>query len=286
MRVLVATDRGSHHQTNELIDVLNRRGALTYLIFPENLTREIVAESDIVIIDPGLSYDESIDICRRVRLDSNVPVIMITDSDRNSHTSGLRSGVNDYAATPFSVDEIVAKVFSVTMLRGRASGWSKPGHIDGMTIDVSQTAVTIGNEVVKLTKKEFQILLLIANENGAVCSREMIAAEVWGLPGSDVYDSIQILMSRLRAKLGHERIKTVRNVGYRLMTPPATITRTPPPEEEARARRPLSCGLLNQLAPYSPRPAHPLAGLFGADPVRCQRQPQPAGPSGAATTDH
>jgi DNA-binding response OmpR family regulator len=222
VRVLVASDKKSYH-FDGLIETLSRHGILTYLISPENLTQDLINDPDIVLVlDDGLPYDKAVAICRQVRMDSGVPIIMMSNrSDRNSRINGLRSGADDYVTTSCPDDEIIAKIFTITRRHGRerAAGRLEPGDPDEMTIDLNRMRVTVGDRRVELTKKEFQVLLLIASEDGAVCSRQKIAADVWGRPESEVSDSIQVIMSRLRAKLGHERIETVRGVGYRLATP-------------------------------------------------------------------
>lgn len=222
MRVLVASDKKNYH-SDGLIETLSRHGILTYLISPENLTQDLIGDPDIVLVlDEGLPYDRAVAICRQVRMDSGVPIIMMSNrSDRNSRINGLRSGADDYVTTSCPEDEIIAKLFTVTRRRGRERAPGRPEPVDphDMTIDLNRMRATVGDNTVELTKKEFQVLLLMASEDGAVCSREKIAAEVWGRPESEVYDSIQVIMSRLRTKLGHERIETVRSVGYRLVTP-------------------------------------------------------------------
>lgn len=222
MRILVASDKKNYH-SDGLIETLSRHGILTYFISPEDLTQDVISDPDIVLIlDEGLPYDKAVAICRQVRMDSVVPIIMMSNrSDRNSRINVLRSGADDYVTTSCPDDEVVARIFTVTRRRGhdRAPGQSESDHPDELTIDLNRMRVTIGDKTVELTKKEFQALLLLASEDGAVCSREKIAADVWRRPESEAYDSIQVIMSRLRAKLGHERIETVRSIGYRLVTP-------------------------------------------------------------------
>jgi DNA-binding response OmpR family regulator len=98
-------------------------------------------------------------------------------------------------------------------------GQPKNNRVGDIEIDIERMKVTVAGVATELTKKEFQLLAVIFGEDGEVCSREKLATEVWGRPEEEVYDSIQVLMSRLRAKLGSERIKTVRSVGYRIVAP-------------------------------------------------------------------
>jgi DNA-binding response OmpR family regulator len=222
MRILVVAD-GKNSRSGELIDILNRNGNHASSVSSEHLTQEIIVESDIVVIDRGLPYHEGVAICQRIRIDSDVPILMLSDRpDQDNHESGPRSWVDTYVATPRSLNDILAKIVAVARPKdhGRMSARPEAVRIGDMTIGIKNMKVTVGDKTVELTKKEFQILALIATEEGFMCSREKIAAEAWGLPESDVYDSIHVLVSRLRTKLGHERIRTVRSIGYQLVAAP------------------------------------------------------------------
>jgi hypothetical protein len=162
MRVLVIAD-GKNSRSGELIDILNRNGNHASCVSPEDTTPEIIADSDIILVDQGI----------------------VAAAESKDH--------GQVAARP----EVV--------------------RVGEITVDIRTLKVTVGDKPVELTKKEFQILALLATEEGAMCSREKIAAEAWGLPDSDVHDSIHVLVSRLRAKLGRERIRTVRSIGYQLV---------------------------------------------------------------------
>jgi DNA-binding response OmpR family regulator len=190
MRVLVVAD--ANPQAGELIDILNRNGNDALVVSAERATPELIADSDIVLIDHGLPD---------LGIDGNVPTVMLSDT------------------TPCGLTDIMAKIIAAARPKspGRAPKRPEVVRSGDMVIGVKNMKVTVGDKAIELTKKEFQILALLATEEGDMCSREKIATEAWGLPESDVHDSIHVLVSRLRAKLGHERIKTVRSIGYQLV---------------------------------------------------------------------
>jgi Transcriptional regulatory protein, C terminal len=190
MRVLVIAD-GKSSGAGELVDILNRNGNHAYRVSAEHIAPEIIDGSDIILT-----------VREKIRIDSDVPVIAVSD------------------ATPCGLADTLAKIVAAAGSKdhSRVSAQPEVVRVGDITVGIKNFKVTVGDKPVELTKKEFQILALLATEEGAMCSREKIAAEAWGLPESDVYDSIHVLVSRLRAKLGHERIRTVRSIGYQLVT--------------------------------------------------------------------
>lgn len=221
MQILHVIDQHSG-QSVELATSLGKLGVQMYDVTRTDLDWTAIRDIEVILLDPGLSRDESIAICLEARLASDIPIIMISDrAERVDQLEGFRAGADHYVVEPYHLDELIAKIVAVTRTRSRAaddrtSSQLKTGSVGDMEIDVERMKVTVAGVTTELTKKEFQILAVIIGENGAVCSREKLAAEVWGRPESEVYDSIQVLMSRLRVKLGRDRIETVRSVGYRI----------------------------------------------------------------------
>jgi DNA-binding response OmpR family regulator len=221
MRVLLVADLQCF-KLRELAATLTRRGAVTFSIPPARLDRAAMHEADVILLDPGLPHHESIAICHEVRAMSDTPLIVISDrTERADHIRGLQAGADDFVTFPYDFRELITRVIAATRPRGRtrdeASRRLSYDYVGDMHIDLERMRVTVAGATIELTKKEFQMLALIASEDGAVCSREKLAREVWGRPEGEVSDSIQVLMSRLRAKVGQARIKTVRSVGYQLI---------------------------------------------------------------------
>lgn len=223
MRILLVVDQ-DNYQSTELIAALERRGAQTHRVMPNGLSWALIREADVMLLDPCLPHEEAITICREVRSSFDIPIVIISDrTQRADRIGGLRAGADHYVVRPYHFDELIAKLVAAARPRGRAAdrtpGQLKNNRVGDIEIDVERMKVTVAGVATELTKKEFQLLAVIFGEDGAVCSREKLATEVWGRPEDEVYDSIQVLMSRLRAKLGRERIKTVRSVGYRVVAP-------------------------------------------------------------------
>lgn len=226
MRILLVVDQDDY-QSAELVAALERRGARTHRATPSELSWSLFREADVVLLDPCLSHESAITICREIRSTFDIPIVIISDrAQRADRIGGLRAGADHYVVRPYHLDELIANIVAATRPRGRvaekASSRLRNNRAGDIEIDVERMKVTVAGVAAELTKKEFQLLAVILGEDGAVCSRGKLATEVWGRPEEEVYDSIQVLMSRLRAKLGHERIKTVRSVGYRIVAPSNT----------------------------------------------------------------
>lgn len=229
MRILLVVDQDGD-QSSDLATSLGGRGARTYCMTRADLSWTVLRDADIILLGPHLSRDERVAICGEVRLISNIPIIMISDRmEREDLIESLRAGADNYVVSPYHFDELMAKIVAATRPRDRTgdqkASEAKTRQIGDIEIDLERMKVTVAGVATELTKKEFQLLTAIAGENGNVCPREKLAAEVWGRSEEQVYDSIQVLMSRLRVKLGRDRIKTVRSVGYRIETPPGTSGR-------------------------------------------------------------
>lgn len=210
----------------ELVAALDRHGARTRRIAPSDVTRMVTNRSDVILLDSSLPYDAGIVLCRKIRSMCDVPIVMI--SERAAHADriqGLRAGADYYVSPPCYLDELIASLFAASRPRGQMNDHGSRklgnGRVGDIELDVERMRVAVGGVTIELTKKEFQLLAVIFGEDGGVCPREKLAAAVWGLPEEQVRDSIQVLMSRLRAKLGHDRIRTERSVGYRLAARPA-----------------------------------------------------------------
>lgn len=232
MRILHVVDQYSS-QSAELVAALGRRGARISHVTRSDLSWPIIRDADIVLLCPRLSGEECSGICSEVRYISDIPIIMISDrAEGVDPLEGFRAGADHYIGRPRHLDELVAKIIATTRPRGGTNDqiWARPKtrRIGDIEIDVERMTVSVAGAATELTKKEFQLLMSIIRENGAACPREKIAAEVWGRPEAEVCDSIQVLMSRLRAKLGRDHIKTVRNVGYRIATPSHVSAPSPP----------------------------------------------------------
>jgi DNA-binding response OmpR family regulator len=171
----------------------------------------------LVVLDVGLPDVDGLDVCRRIRRTSQVPVIFLTARDSEvDRVLGLELGADDYLTKPFSPAELVARVKAV--LR-RTDGAAAPEvrQIDGVTVDVGRREVRARDEVVDITAKEFDLLLFLAGRPGLALSRQQILDGVWGHDWFGDARTVDVHIAQVRKKLGDAvTITTVRGVGYRI----------------------------------------------------------------------
>ena len=172
---------------------------------------------DLVLLDIGLPDITGLDVLERLRADgSTVPVIALTarDSARDI-AAGLDGGADDYIAKPFTFDELLARIRA--RLRDRERDSPTRLEHDGIVLDLLERRAVVGGREVDLPTREFALAEEFFRHPGEVLSREQLLSRVWGYdfdPGSNVVD---VYVRYLRAKIGAERIETVRGAGYRLV---------------------------------------------------------------------
>jgi len=175
-------------------------------------------EYALVILDVMLAGGDGRKVLRRIRLSSQVPVIMLTArGDEGDRIAGLEGGADDYLPKPFNPRELVARMRAV--LRRKVGSAPTVFTIGDLRIDCGQRRVARGNTDIALTGSEFDILLLLVRSAGKVLSREEIAEAALGRPIGFFDRSIDNHISNLRKKLGShvgevERIQNVRGAGY------------------------------------------------------------------------
>ena len=174
---------------------------------------------DMILLDlmlPGLT---GIEICRRVRKFSNVPIIMLTAKDETmDKVAGLGSGADDYLTKPFAIEELLARM-RVAFKHAHAGGAKKVIlEVQGLEIDTDKRMVTVNGTVVDLTKKEYELLLYLVQNKNIVLSREQILNEVWGYSYIGETNVVDVYIRYLRSKIdeafGIKYIHTIRGVGY------------------------------------------------------------------------
>lgn len=174
---------------------------------------------DMILLDlmlPGLT---GIEICRRVRKFSNVPIIMLTAKDETmDKVVGLDSGADDYLTKPFAIEELLARM-RVAFKHAHAGGAKKVIlEVQGLEIDTDKRMVTVNGTVVDLTKKEYELLLYLVQNKNIVLSREQILNEVWGYSYIGETNVVDVYIRYLRSKIdeafGIKYIHTIRGVGY------------------------------------------------------------------------
>jgi DNA-binding response OmpR family regulator len=155
-----------------------------------------------------------------------VPVLMLTARDDETDVLvGLAVGADDYMTKPFRMRELVARVAALfrrvdraAQLAGAAAGGLT--ELGGLRVDAAARRVWADGAEVHLTPTEFDLLVCLASEPGAVLTRERLLADVWGWPGASGTRTVDSHVKALRAKIGADRVRTVHGVGYALEVAP------------------------------------------------------------------
>ena len=177
---------------------------------------------DIILLDLMIPEISGIDVCRRIRLTSDVPIIMLTAKVGEANiVVGLESGADDYVTKPFSTPELLARLRSV--LRRHRAGEPESTLLvcGGLQMDVERHKVVVDGERVEMPLREFELLELLMHNVGRVLTRRQIIERVWGSDYFGDTKTLDVHVRRLRAKIEEDpdhprRLLTVRGLGYRL----------------------------------------------------------------------
>jgi two-component system response regulator ArlR len=185
------------------------------------LDRIMQEDFDLVLLDVMLPEMDGVEICRRVRAISSVPIIMVTArNDTTDKVTGLDTGADDYVTKPFAIPELLARI-RATLRKHKAAG---PKADDGtlsaknLLLIPSRYEAHVNGRPVELTKKEYDLLEYLVRNKNLVLDRERILQEVWGyeyMGDTNVVDVyVRYLRSKLDEQFGQKYIHTVRGVGY------------------------------------------------------------------------
>jgi two-component system response regulator MprA len=235
--IIFLLQRQDEHMTQVLIiedepdisDFLSRGLALQgYQVRVANAGRKGLelartTQPDIVILDLILPDMDGIDVCRELRSESDVAVLMLTARTLvGDRVRGLEAGADDYLPKPFAFDELLARVRAV--LRRRSSASEGELRVADLLIDTRGRRVQRGNRHIELTAKEFSLLSLLAQHAGRPLRREFILQQVWGYDFEGETDPVKVYINFLRRKLNAggepDLIRTVRDYGYALQGEP------------------------------------------------------------------
>ena len=170
---------------------------------------------DLILLDVMLPDESGYDIVRKRPATQDIPIIMVTaKTTEMDMIKGLDGGADDYIKKPFSIMELITRVKA--LLRRTAKEEPKLLKLDDLVIDHERHVVTVNNEPVDLTYKEYELLRLLMGSQGIVMTREVIMRSVWDTDFEGETRTVDMHIKTLRHKLGDygSRIKTVRNVGY------------------------------------------------------------------------
>ncbi|HLG09417.1 MAG TPA: response regulator transcription factor [Gaiellaceae bacterium] len=180
---------------------------------------------DVVLLDVMLPGMSGIDVCRTLRGESDVPIVMLTARDAEvDRVLGLELGADDYVTKPFSTAELISRVRAILRRRelDRQSGPGAELRVGGIVLDLARHVVTVDGRDINLTPSEFRLLLLFAEEPERAFTRTQIMEHLWQTPYVGDTRACDAHISNLRRKIERdpthpERILTVREVGYKLV---------------------------------------------------------------------
>ncbi|MFF6778857.1 response regulator transcription factor [Streptomyces sp. NPDC012637] len=182
----------------------------------------------VILLDLGLPDQDGYQVCGRIRKLTSTPVIMVTArADVRSRIHGLNLGADDYVVKPYDTGELLARIHAVSR---RSSGGEDQGtaaegstlRLGSVTVELPTRRVSVDGDAVPLTRKEFDLLALLAQRPGVVFRREQIISEVWQTNWEGTGRTLEVHVASLRSKLRMPAlIETVRGVGYRLVPPAA-----------------------------------------------------------------
>jgi two-component system response regulator MtrA len=182
---------------------------------------------DLVVLDWMLPGMDGLEVCRRAREISNVPIIMLTaKGGTEERVSGLDTGADDYLAKPFEPEELLARIRAQlrrASMAGDGLQRDKPIQVGDLRLEPASHEVWVGGKQVGLTRLEFNLLYCLAQRAGKVLTREDILKLVWGENEAIDLRGIDAHIRRLRAKVEDDaddpkRIQTVHGVGYKMAT--------------------------------------------------------------------
>ncbi len=176
---------------------------------------------DLVVLDLMLPGFDGLEVCRRIQADRPVPVLMLTArTDETDLLVGLGVGADDYVTKPFRMREVVARIRALLrrVERARELATDPPNLLvlGDVVVDRSSRRVAVAGGEVHLTPLEFDLLLALAAEPGAVRGRDDLMQEVWGWADARGTRTLDSHVKSLRSKIGPERVRTVHGVGYAL----------------------------------------------------------------------
>ena len=174
---------------------------------------------DLVLLDIMLPALSGMEVLRRLRRESQIPVIMLTARDTVvDKVSGLDSGADDYITKPFAIEELLARIRACLRKRSVSAAPANTLTVGRLVMDTDRHAVTVQGTAVELTRREFDLLRYLLENKERVISRESLLDHVWGFDYVGETNAVDVYIRFLRAKLeepfGEKFIHTVRGVGY------------------------------------------------------------------------
>lgn len=174
----------------------------------------------LILLDIMLPDEDGLQILKKLRINPNsasLPIMMLTAKGTEyDKVVGLDAGADDYLPKPFGMMELVARVKALLRRTEGESSETAGYQIEGLSVDVAAHRVTVENQEVALTLKEFELLCYLLENRGTVLTRDKILSKIWGYDFDGETRTVDVHIRTLRQKLGIELIETIRGVGYRI----------------------------------------------------------------------
>ena len=183
----------------------------------EGLIKALREDYDLIVLDLMLPGISGLEVCRRLKKEKDIPVIMLSAKDSvMDNVAGLQIGADDYIAKPFAIEELIARI--QVIFRRAEKVKSNIIKFKDLSIQLESRTVMKNEEKINLTNKEYELLILLLNNKGKVVTRDNILNEVWGYDYDAGTNVVDVYVSYLRNKLDEKNkeayIETVRAVGY------------------------------------------------------------------------
>lgn len=183
----------------------------------EGLIKALGEDYDLIVLDLMLPGISGLEVCRRLKKEKDIPVIMLSAKDSvMDKVAGLQIGADDYIAKPFAIEELIARI--QVIFRRTEKVKSNIIKFKDLSIQLESRTVMKNEEKINLTNKEYELLILLLNNKGKVVTRDNILNEVWGYDYDAGTNVVDVYVSYLRNKLDEKNkeayIETVRAVGY------------------------------------------------------------------------
>lgn len=183
----------------------------------EGLIKALREDYDLIVLDLMLPGISGLEVCRRLKKEKDIPVIMLSAKDSvMDKVAGLQIGADDYIAKPFAIEELIARI--QVIFRRTEKVKSNIIKFKDLSIQLESRTVMKNEEKINLTNKEYELLILLLNNKGKVVTRDNILNEVWGYDYDAGTNVVDVYVSYLRNKLDEKNkeayIETVRAVGY------------------------------------------------------------------------
>lgn len=185
----------------------------------EGLNKALSNQYSLIVLDIMLPAMNGIEVLRKIRQSSDIPVIMLTAKDEvMDKVIGLDMGADDYITKPFAIEELLARIRTALKRKSIKQDLSKTLQVNGLRLDLDKYSVSFNNDSIELTKREFDLLKYLVENKNIVMTRDRLLETVWGFDyvGDtnivDVY--IRYLRSKIDDRYNTKLISTIRGVGY------------------------------------------------------------------------